>query len=162
MNHFPCLVIRGICDYSDTHKNKEWQGYAAMTAAALAKDLLSQISPRKIEAEARISDVLNGMVALESRGRVLSSASVIYILLTLTTIDIQRVAAEQLDITKEQLQIEKEHAKKKLLDEDAECHQIFRLTTSSKDAIYEWYKNWIAERVEGTCQWFLNNPHFKT
>ncbi|KAK6843411.1 hypothetical protein PG987_004271, partial [Apiospora arundinis] len=33
-NHFPCLVIRGICDYSDTHKNKEWQGYAAMTAAA--------------------------------------------------------------------------------------------------------------------------------
>lgn len=24
MNHFPCLVIRGICDYSDTHKNKDW------------------------------------------------------------------------------------------------------------------------------------------
>jgi hypothetical protein len=23
MNHFPCLVIRGICDYSDSHKNKE-------------------------------------------------------------------------------------------------------------------------------------------
>ncbi|KAF2183430.1 purine and uridine phosphorylase, partial [Zopfia rhizophila CBS 207.26] len=40
MNHFPCLVIRGICDYSDSHKNKEWQGYAAMAAAAYAKDLL--------------------------------------------------------------------------------------------------------------------------
>ncbi|KAL4985295.1 purine and uridine phosphorylase [Aspergillus falconensis] len=38
--HFPCLVIRGICDYSDSHKNKVWQGYAAMTAAAYAKDLL--------------------------------------------------------------------------------------------------------------------------
>ena len=23
MNHFPCLVIRGICDYSNSHKNKE-------------------------------------------------------------------------------------------------------------------------------------------
>ncbi|KAK1660100.1 nucleoside phosphorylase domain-containing protein [Colletotrichum godetiae] len=23
MNHFPCLVIRGICDYSDSHKNKK-------------------------------------------------------------------------------------------------------------------------------------------
>jgi nucleoside phosphorylase len=23
MNHFPCLVIRGICDYSDTHENKD-------------------------------------------------------------------------------------------------------------------------------------------
>ncbi|KAK2061323.1 purine and uridine phosphorylase [Colletotrichum caudatum] len=35
MNHFPCLVIRGICDYSDSHKNKEWQGFAAMMAAAV-------------------------------------------------------------------------------------------------------------------------------
>jgi nucleoside phosphorylase len=51
MNHFPCLVIRGICDYSDTHKNKEWQGYAAMIAAAYAKDLLLRIPPEKVEAE---------------------------------------------------------------------------------------------------------------
>jgi nucleoside phosphorylase len=34
MNHFPCLVIRGICDYSDSHKNEEWQGFSAMMAAA--------------------------------------------------------------------------------------------------------------------------------
>ena len=33
MNQLPCLVIRGICDYSDSHKNKLWQGYAALTAA---------------------------------------------------------------------------------------------------------------------------------
>ncbi|KAI4599633.1 hypothetical protein KJ359_001730 [Pestalotiopsis sp. 9143b] len=51
MNHFPCLVIRGICDYSDTHKNKVWQGYAAMAAAAYAKDLLRNIAPNKVEAE---------------------------------------------------------------------------------------------------------------
>jgi nucleoside phosphorylase len=60
MNHFPCLVIRGICDYSDTHKNKEWQGYAAMVAAAYAKDLLNRIPPNKVEAERKISDVLSG------------------------------------------------------------------------------------------------------
>ncbi|KAJ3486515.1 hypothetical protein NLG97_g6599 [Lecanicillium saksenae] len=58
MNHFPCLVIRGICDYSDTHKNKEWQGYAAMTAAAYAKDLLKRISPNKIEAEKKLIDLV--------------------------------------------------------------------------------------------------------
>lgn len=46
-NHFPCLVIRGICDYSDTHKNNEWQGYAAMVAAAYAKDLLRRIPPSR-------------------------------------------------------------------------------------------------------------------
>ncbi|KAH8693871.1 nucleoside phosphorylase domain-containing protein [Talaromyces proteolyticus] len=40
MDHFPCLVIRGICDSSDSHKNKRWQGYAAATAASYAKELL--------------------------------------------------------------------------------------------------------------------------
>ncbi|KAL5333126.1 nucleoside phosphorylase domain-containing protein [Aspergillus crustosus] len=41
MNYLPCLVIRSICDYCDFHKKKKWQGYAAMTAAAYAKLLLS-------------------------------------------------------------------------------------------------------------------------
>jgi nucleoside phosphorylase len=40
MNDFPCLVIRGICDYADSHKNKRWQNYAAATAAAYGKELL--------------------------------------------------------------------------------------------------------------------------
>jgi nucleoside phosphorylase len=43
LDSFPCLVIRGICDYADTHKNKRWQEYAAATAAAYAKELLSII-----------------------------------------------------------------------------------------------------------------------
>ncbi|KAK4078540.1 uncharacterized protein Triagg1_2871 [Trichoderma aggressivum f. europaeum] len=58
MNHFPCLAIRGICDYSDSHKNKEWQGYAAMIAAAYAKDLLYRIAPNSVTAEKRIKDIL--------------------------------------------------------------------------------------------------------
>jgi nucleoside phosphorylase len=29
MNEFPCIVIRGICDYADAHKNDVWQKYAA-------------------------------------------------------------------------------------------------------------------------------------
>jgi nucleoside phosphorylase len=40
MNSFPCLVIRGICDYADSHKNKRWQPYAAAAAAACAKEVL--------------------------------------------------------------------------------------------------------------------------
>ncbi|KXJ91144.1 hypothetical protein Micbo1qcDRAFT_108023, partial [Microdochium bolleyi] len=39
-NELQCLVIRGICDYADCHKNKIWQEYAAATAAAYAKYLL--------------------------------------------------------------------------------------------------------------------------
>ena len=49
MDNFPCLVIRGICDYSDSHKNKQWQEYAAATAAAYAKELLSVIPPQDIQ-----------------------------------------------------------------------------------------------------------------
>lgn len=45
MDHFPCIVIRGICDYSDSHKSKEWQPYASATAAAYAKELLSVVHP---------------------------------------------------------------------------------------------------------------------
>lgn len=40
---FPCLVIRGICDYADSHKNKQWQEYAAATAAGYAKELLTMV-----------------------------------------------------------------------------------------------------------------------
>ncbi|KAK2811246.1 hypothetical protein FQN50_002343 [Emmonsiellopsis sp. PD_5] len=58
MNHFPCLVIRGICDYSDSHKTKEWQGYAAMAAAAYAKDLLRTIPPSTVEAQQTIRNIL--------------------------------------------------------------------------------------------------------
>lgn len=48
MNAIPCLVIRGICDYSDSHKNKAWQEYASATAAAYAKLLLSRVQPYQI------------------------------------------------------------------------------------------------------------------
>lgn len=53
MNSFPCLVIRGICDYADSHKNKRWQPYAAATAAAYAKEVLSVIPAAELD-DARI------------------------------------------------------------------------------------------------------------
>lgn len=60
MNAFPCLVIRGICDYSDSHKTKEWQGYAAMAAAAYAKQLLGHMRPNLIQAEKKAVEILYG------------------------------------------------------------------------------------------------------
>jgi len=39
---FPCVVIKGVCDYADSHKNKRWQGYAASTAAACMKAFLKE------------------------------------------------------------------------------------------------------------------------
>ncbi|KAJ8132756.1 hypothetical protein O1611_g872 [Lasiodiplodia mahajangana] len=38
-----CLAIRGICDYSDSHRNSVWRGYAAMTAAAYTRELIATL-----------------------------------------------------------------------------------------------------------------------
>jgi nucleoside phosphorylase len=53
MNELPTLIVRGICDYCDSHKQKQWQGYAALTAAAYAKLLLSVV-PVQAAAAARL------------------------------------------------------------------------------------------------------------
>lgn len=36
---FACLVVRGISDYCDSHKNDQWHGYAAAVAAAYTRQL---------------------------------------------------------------------------------------------------------------------------
>lgn len=40
LSNFPCLVIRGISDYCDSHKNDQWHGFASASAAAYARELL--------------------------------------------------------------------------------------------------------------------------
>ncbi|SMQ51049.1 unnamed protein product [Zymoseptoria tritici ST99CH_3D7] len=37
------LVVRGICDYADSHTSEAWQRYAAVAAAAYAKEVVSFI-----------------------------------------------------------------------------------------------------------------------
>lgn len=46
MNTLPTGVIRGVCDYGDSEKNKIWQPYAAVAAAAYAKGILCTINPK--------------------------------------------------------------------------------------------------------------------
>ncbi|UKZ72463.1 hypothetical protein TrVFT333_000092 [Trichoderma virens FT-333] len=58
MNDFPCLVIRGICDYADSHKNDAWQDYAACVAAAFAKVLLNKLPATDVDQMKTIQDLL--------------------------------------------------------------------------------------------------------
>jgi nucleoside phosphorylase len=58
MNSFPCLVVRGICDYADSHKNKRWQPYAAATAAACAKEVLLVIPPAEVVKAHTVDEVI--------------------------------------------------------------------------------------------------------
>jgi nucleoside phosphorylase len=58
MNDFPCIVIRGICDYADSHKNNAWQEHAAAVAAACAKELLHHLRPSEVNREPIATDVM--------------------------------------------------------------------------------------------------------
>jgi nucleoside phosphorylase len=59
MSNFPCVVIRGICDYADSHKNKDWQEHAAAVAAAFAKELLNIVTPEDVDVEPRAKELLS-------------------------------------------------------------------------------------------------------
>ncbi|KAI0425658.1 nucleoside phosphorylase domain-containing protein [Xylaria sp. FL1042] len=50
---FPSVVIKGVCDYADSHKTKLWQRYAAATAAACLKAFLEIWAPSMPSAEFR-------------------------------------------------------------------------------------------------------------
>ncbi|PKY07899.1 purine and uridine phosphorylase [Aspergillus campestris IBT 28561] len=58
MNNYPCLVVRGICDYADSHKNKEWQRYAAAAAAAYTKELLLETPAIHIDQAQTVQEIL--------------------------------------------------------------------------------------------------------
>lgn len=59
MNVLPSLVIRGISDYANSHKNNIWQEYAAAAAASYAKLLLSVVKP--------LEDVERGLTGPQKR-----------------------------------------------------------------------------------------------
>ncbi|SCO84450.1 related to RSA4-WD-repeat protein required for maturation and efficient intra-nuclear transport [Fusarium oxysporum] len=61
MDRFPCLVIRGICDYADSHKSDRWQRYAAATAAALAVELLEYVPAAQLEATQKAAEAIQSL-----------------------------------------------------------------------------------------------------
>ncbi|KAB5513458.1 nucleoside phosphorylase domain-containing protein [Coniochaeta sp. 2T2.1] len=68
MGSFPCLIIRGICDYSDSHKNKAWQPYAAGAAAAYAKEVLLVIPKATAANASTVHGSVNSSIGGTSAG----------------------------------------------------------------------------------------------
>jgi nucleoside phosphorylase len=58
MDEIPCLVIRGICDYADTHKQDAWHHYAAASAAAYGKAILLKVDSQDVEEERTMKDMI--------------------------------------------------------------------------------------------------------
>ncbi|KAA8652873.1 5'-methylthioadenosine/S-adenosylhomocysteine nucleosidase family protein [Aspergillus tanneri] len=57
MQDFPCIAIRGICDYADSRKNRQWQAYAALAAASYPKELLSYIPRAQVSKEKLVAGI---------------------------------------------------------------------------------------------------------
>ncbi|KAJ6103492.1 hypothetical protein N7486_005919 [Penicillium sp. IBT 16267x] len=131
MLDFPCIVIRGICDYADSHKNKQWQGYAALAAASYAKELLGYMPVGRVSQESLAADACNELKD-EVKG---------------TNKRLDR-AYNQLD------QQHREKIELALTDQQRRCHQAL------KTSKYEEQKNINPRRVEGTCQWALQSPEY--
>ncbi|KAB8229020.1 purine and uridine phosphorylase [Aspergillus alliaceus] len=135
MLDFPCIVIRGICDYSDSHKNKQWQGYAALAAAAYAKELLEYVPRGQVSQENLAVDICSSIENLtqEVKG-----------------------TNQRLDIVfNQQEQHYREQTARALTDQQQKCHQVFKISN------YEQHKNINPGRVPGTCQWVLQNPQYR-
>lgn len=41
----PCIIVKGISDYADSHKNDSWQNLAAANAASVLKAMLERYTP---------------------------------------------------------------------------------------------------------------------
>ncbi|KAM0453791.1 hypothetical protein ACHAPV_008728 [Trichoderma viride] len=99
MNDFPCVVIRGICDYADSHKNKAWQEYAAVTAAACAKALLTVLSVDDVDKMEAIKDIV--------------------------PLDVMNNSAQEYD-TREMTQSQAEHDEAHVDDDDTKLHDAIK------------------------------------
>ncbi|CAH0032595.1 unnamed protein product [Clonostachys rhizophaga] len=130
-SRFPCLAIRGICDYSDSHGNKEWRGYAAMAAAAFTKDLLRQFTPNEIEEEPKILEL-----------------------------GLFKMADGQEDTVMGGTETEEGILTPKLSEKDEQCLQLLGPATNSTDSSYHWHKNWVGQAAANTCRWLLKHEEF--
>ncbi|KKK24026.1 hypothetical protein ARAM_005927 [Aspergillus rambellii] len=66
-DNIPCIIIKGVCDYADSHKNNLWQAYAAATGAAAAKAFLEYWRPSGQEEDA--SNKCHSMIPFERNPR---------------------------------------------------------------------------------------------
>lgn len=71
------------------------------------------------------------------------------------------ISSKHVQLTEKQFQMEEQKMRTQDETKYHEYHQLFRLIRNEKDNSYEWYKDRVEDRVAGTCQWFLEQQHFK-
>lgn len=75
--------------------------------------------------------------------------------------DQRDIAQDHQHIAARQLEVQDQRAKQLMAEKLERCHQLFRLEAGDSDSAYEWHKNRVDDRVDGTCQWLLQHEHYK-
>lgn len=142
---FPCIAVRGISDYADSHKNDAWQHYAAAAAAGCAKEILSYVAPEHTQAisqkplQHRFSNDSHGSLELYRNERISVSQGGSSSEMKISKISEQRERREYLTFDDDQWQT--------LLDS---------LRFDQIDARH----NTIKKEHEKTCRWLLKNSKY--
>ncbi|KAI3014419.1 hypothetical protein CBS147347_11487 [Aspergillus niger] len=138
MDSFPCLVIRGICDYADSHKNKIWQPYAAATAACYAKELLHVISGQ-------------GVMIMDPVKQIEKSVREVYSIVKDTSAAVQDLSmrSRQRKVLDKLLYVEGSSFDASDAEHEARCHPETRVDLLKQ--ILEW-----ADNQRGECIFWLN------
>ncbi|KAI1169653.1 hypothetical protein F4777DRAFT_584691 [Nemania sp. FL0916] len=71
------------------------------------------------------------------------------------------ITEEHLRVSTRQLEIQENEVENRLNDKEKACLHLFRLTDSNRDVTYEWYKGRVENRLNGTCEWFLNHENYR-
>ncbi|EPS37521.1 hypothetical protein H072_8807 [Dactylellina haptotyla CBS 200.50] len=67
LDNFPCIIIRGICNYNDSHEYKCWEEHAAAIVAASAKELLLYIQSSDVEGERPAHEILENISTIVTK-----------------------------------------------------------------------------------------------
>ena len=142
MNNLPSLVIRGVCDYADSHKNETWQPFAAAAAAACAKEILSFVPADSHSPCPDIGRILD----TDSHQMIISRPNTLYTEPKSSLLTSHRVPETTLNSTV-----------KPVLTEDQRRRLLDSLRFDQIDARHETIK--IAHAK--TCRWLLSRPEYQ-
>ncbi|KAL2825287.1 ankyrin repeat-containing domain protein [Aspergillus cavernicola] len=131
MNDFPCLVVRGISDYADGHKNDEWQAYAALAAAAYAKEVIGRMRSVGLASQSLVKDVCEAL-RKEFKG-----------------------VNDRLDKAHE---VKEQNRRTKAAN--AQSDEQKRYLAMFETSEYEEFKDINRDSAAGTCQWALEDSKY--
>ncbi|KAI9771530.1 MAG: hypothetical protein M1840_002150 [Geoglossum simile] len=157
MDEIPCLVVRGICDYADTHKQDRWHHYAAAVAAAYGKAILLKVYSQDVK-EAR--SMKETMEKLEQKISQMSN-------------EVHNLKQEANDDKKYELCSEEDGLDFYTQAELITLSRCFLAIPESKEQkeILDWLtpidygpqqSDYIRRRQAETGQWFLDSEKFQT